>query len=224
MEPYASACPACCRCFWWYRSGNNKMTRVFLLDAMRNYVCLWLLCPLLFSPSKLHRVLRMIWTIGKYFNEPVINISICLFYFLVWFWGTISKDIKLFMNLIYSPSLMFEMVSLLIIIGVTVNKEIHWFWDLAKLSGTKESPLHAGSLCTWASEKQRDLRLSDLFRTILMMWSMTGLRYAIRWVAEVVETWERKGEGSLCMRAPESYVRRPPSSGWQHWTGGAVPH
>ena len=43
-----------------YRSGNNKMTRVFLLDAMRNYVCLWLLCPLLFSPSKLHRVLRIL--------------------------------------------------------------------------------------------------------------------------------------------------------------------
>ena len=79
VEPYASACPACCRrylssrCFWWYRSGNNKMTRVFLLDAMRNYVCLWLLCPLLFSPSKLHRVLRIIWIIGKYFEETGIK-------------------------------------------------------------------------------------------------------------------------------------------------------
>ena len=49
------------------------MTRVFLLDAMRNYVCLWLLCPLLFSPSKLHRVLRMIWTIGNYFEETRIK-------------------------------------------------------------------------------------------------------------------------------------------------------
>ena len=80
VEPYASACPAwCCRwylssrCFWWYRSGNNKMTRVFLLDAMRNYVCLWLLCPLLFSPSKLHRVLRIIWIIGNYFEETRIK-------------------------------------------------------------------------------------------------------------------------------------------------------
>ena len=73
VEPYASACPACCRCFWWYRSGNNKMTRVFLLDAMRNYVCLWLLCPLLFSPSNLHRVLRIIWIIGNYFEGTRIK-------------------------------------------------------------------------------------------------------------------------------------------------------